>query len=388
MSNGGGAPSGADKSTTSLWAECEIRTIIFEVQQRKSVDTLKLFGGPSGTLPSALAARTPAEVKERVDRCKASFDQAVAPWVPKCGVPELIAVLASEAAFCRTQRTRRTRASCELSADKSERARLEAARREARREVADVEAYLAAEAKLRVEAELDKAAQAEALSDAKALVDEEILRRDAREDELEQLKLRETESRRKLDRARLKVAALRGEILADTMEALIDTEVGMEPDDDVNYADDAEDNNGKSSGKARIKKSSKGAPADKDAAKDKENKENAATAAAAAASTSNAPSSEVRSAEQPEDARRMELRLLRNRLAMHMAEAEEWRASAEAEQRKSQLLVRARARVEEEGRPGGMKRLAPGPAPRSNPAPAQPVKWRKGTPKRALVLVP
>lgn len=429
------------------WKEAEIRAIMQEVQTRKSVDTYKLFGGPNGTLPDALSNRTSLEVKECVDHCKGSFDCNICPWVPKCGVPELLAVLASEAAFCRYQNARAGDLDKQHVADTDERIKQETARRDAKRELHAVTAQLETEARLRQAGEKEREQQLDELAACKLRLEKETQRREALEEDLDAFKLKEFDSRRKLDRARLKISAMRGEIIAPTMDALISPELEVDLEkledekikvafsiavgdpvagdelpttaattstkvkkknknangdvemytDDDNNAGDTDDDDGRDdhghdedegdgddggdsdaaeaakkatrasskskSGRASNTGKEAGGDDEGDAAAPDDIGVSGTVAASSADSTkpgslgpgvsmNQSKSATARTpappddAEEIEDARATELRKMRNRVAMHMAEAAEWRRSAEAERRRAGLFARARSRLE------------------------------------------
>lgn len=400
MTDGSGdaAASGGEDSGAlgGLWEEDEILAIIAEVQARKSVDTLKLFGGGSAELGEGLSRRTPADVKALINRCKGSFDASVAPWVPKCGVAELLAVLASEAAFCRTQRMKRAAGLEMLASDKVERARLETARREGKREVADLAVSLKEEEGVRKVAEAEREAQSEAFVEAKKELEEERELGESALDALEAQKLKEHEARRKLDRARLRVAALRGELVsltlrefvrpslrelrwekeltaaeaADAAAAPTPRDVGSgDGSDDVEMEGSVVEKGRGARGKdrqkaAEKKKGKKASGSAKDGAKNSKAAGNGAgvhggeelDAADAAADEA------VLGWEHAEGKAATELRLLRNRLAMHTTEAAEWRAAADAERVRARMFQLARSRLERE---------APPPLPSHSPADAQ-----------------
>lgn len=339
-----------------FWEESEILAIITEVHARRSVDTLKLFGGGSAELGERLSRRSPGEVKMLINRCKGSFDAHAAPWVPKCGVPELLAVLASEAAFCRNQRLRRASGLQRLAADKLERARMEAARRDGKRDAAELVAFVKEEEAARVAAEEDKQVQGDAFTEAKKELDEEKDRGEAAEDVLQVARLRELEARRKLDRARIRVAALRGEFVTPTVREFVRPSLASVRAQDVPTAEEVADAMAAPTpldsddvvfGK---RKSLRGA----DSSRMKEAGDDSLNYAF------NVEDDPVVSWEEAEGKEAMELRLLRNRLSMHMSEAAEWHAAAASERNRARLLQASRSRLEREvSMPGSVPGQAP-----------------------------
>lgn len=400
-------------SSQSFWEEAEIEAVIAEVQSRKSVDSSKLFGGPNGVLPDALSRRSASDSKEKVDRCKSAFDPDIAPWVPKCGVAELVAVLASEAVFCRVQRRKLAELREQLQTDKKERMKVEISLKEAKKELQDLLSQLDAETKMRHKVEKEKVDFQEELARAKSDVDEEILRRQQKEREFDEIKLKEIDSRRRLDRARLKVAALRGELVSPAMDALVRPEFLDISGDSLGIATTAavagelfqkveritvEERPSLSSVTNPSSLNEKGSTKDEsdyenfeklekmDVEKPVESAENsskpansshanedvdsklpsspkdreiASTASGVGSDASHVTSGglggdmdllseSVMASEEVEDEKMAEFRLLRNRLAMHMAEAEDWQSSAAAERRKAKLIKSSKARLEED----------------------------------------
>lgn len=327
-----------------FWEESEILAVIAEVHARRSVDTLKLFGGGTAELGERLSRRTPVEVKMLINRCKGSFDAHAAPWVPKCGVPELLAVLASEAAFCRNQRMRRASGLKRLASDKLERARMEAARRDGKRDVLDAAGFLKEEEAARIASEADKQAQSDAFTEAKTELDEEKDRGEAAEDVLQVARLRELEARRKLDRARIRVAALRGEFVTSTLREFVRPSLAFLRTTRMPTSEEAAD--------------AMSAPTPHDCGEQMAEKNDSSVGAgffalrrAPEAGSDDTPKEEDNPTvnwEQAEGKETTELRLLRNRLSMHMTEATEWHALVASERNRARLLQVSRSRLERE----------------------------------------
>lgn len=379
-----------------LWQEDEVVEVIKEVSSRKSVDTMKLFGGSDGELPSGLSRQSHDTMRAMVDQCKSSFDSDVAPWVPKGSVSELLAALASEAAFCRTQRRRRRTALQELEKEKKERERQEDALRKVKKDHREMASFLKHEVEYREAMEKEKVMLEKKMNDGRALVEKEIAKRKALEDTLDKIRIKEIEARRRLDRARLKASALRGAMVSDTMEALVHPRFRDELDDDASSfarmlaraAEHLED-----SGAARVDGDDKPKADDDtdvmvvDSANGESHSGENGIAHDTEMSTANGDQDETTAAltmpskkeagspsgestaydtagdasggdggldtsmlgeERVESQAHAELRVLRNRVAMLMAEATEWRESAYAERRKVQLLSVAKTRLEDE----------------------------------------
>lgn len=376
----------ADGGLSALWTEVEIAAIMTEVQTRKSVDTFKLFGGPNGSLPPLLSARTSAEVKARVDHCKCSFDSTAIPWTPKCGVPELLAVLASEVSFIRQQRARRDGADVALVNAKKARDDEEARWREGRKAMREVWGRLREVSEGRGVGRGLRAIEITRFNDEKDLLDAERTEREKAEDELHGAKLAEMDSRRRLDRCRLKAAAIRGDMVSGTMDELVrpslrrgerEMEVGEIVDaaaavtilegedvdedveeDDVDENDDAgsgeieRNGTGDKSRTAEISGTGGSGMADVDKADvmserttgGGEELEGRTPRSRAIADVD--MDAAIISWERGEGKSGEEVRLLQNRLAMHMAEAAEWKVSSDAERLRAKLLTIARTRLE------------------------------------------
>lgn len=355
---------GEEGEKAFMWEYAEVVAVLEEVQSRKSVDTGKLFGGPSGYLPDELTAKSTADVKGLVDRLKASFDAAVAPWAPKCGVLELMAALTSEAVYLRRQRLEKATVAGRLDKCREEREEMEAARVDLEKDIEVASAHLVAENKKRAEIEGSRVGREEAVAKSKREHEFEVGRRAALEKELVTCRLSELDARRRLDRMRLKVAALRGEMVTTTVDGLARPPPNWLGDVDESVMSAESGAAGSESGKGgksaasnkSVLKTTPQQDADGehvgDGDVDMKNSDAAADSADAAVaidkSDSSAKAHNDEDAELDEDVESVELRLLRNRLDMCETEAREWKESAEAERVALQLVSRARTRLEEE----------------------------------------
>lgn len=286
-----------DENHIALWKESEIRAIAAEVSSRKSVDSSKLFAGTANnTMPEPLKRRTKADVKALVDRLKSSFDSTIAPWAPKCGVAELIAALASEASFVRNQRRERSKALALLERGRTECESIRKVHAMIMSTTKRISEQVHVEADRRKSAERSKTDGDALLVSSRKRIDDEVAKRLAIEAELDKWRLSELEARRRLDRVRLKVAALRGEMVTITVDGLVRTPPKwmLDPGESLTSAESTEDQD----------------------------------------------------ADFDEDG--MEVRLLQNRLDMYISEAREWRESAEAERVRLGLVTRAKIRLEDE----------------------------------------
>lgn len=142
---------------------------------------------------------------------------------------------------------------------------------------------------------------------------------------------KDLEARRRLDRMRLKVSALRGEMISQTVDQMFEREA-MEVDDSV------------SSIEGDPLRHVLGFPPEK--RNDGEKKEGEVDVEGMEGVTSAGGKGDEH--EFDEDAEETQLRLLRNRLAMCENEAKEWKESLDAEEEAVRLVTKAKARLEDE----------------------------------------
>ncbi len=358
-----------------LWSESEIDAIAAEVSAKKSVDVTKLFNSPNNSpLPEPLKKRSRAELKAFIDRLKSSLDTSVAPWVPKCFVPELLSALASEAYFVRTS-WEQLRAMCkELDKHKAEYNNLSRQCHLTYSASKRLSNQISVEGKRREAAEACRAVGEETANGVKKDIEDTLAQKAVLESELNNWRLNELETRRRLDRIRLKVAALRGEMVTTTVDELVRpppkwmTDVGESvtsaESGDVE-SEHAGKNSNRSSGFSSINGDTAKNSVDKDGDAAMEVEENNASEIEKPESVDmEVALSETHMEEDvadeedtleddddtgfDEDGVSMELRLLKYRLDMYEREADEWRRSTAAELVKIGMVEKAKKRLEEE----------------------------------------
>lgn len=362
-----------------LWKEAEIHAVAKEVNTKKSVDTSKLFSSTSsGLLPTPLNERTKAEVVSLVDRLKASYNSSVSSWAPKFGVPELLCALSAEAFFVRTSLEQLAPLCTEFDKVKEECSALVQHCAEASQKSKKLLNQVSVESKRREGAEACKAVGEESAAEVKKEIEEGMQENEDLNADLNTFRLNELEARRRLDRSRLKVAALRGEMITTTVDVLERpppkwlTQVGesLTSAESGDREDGAGRNSNRSSGFSSVngEMAKKAADEDGDAAmkedenelSDNENPESVDMEVALSDAEEEEDEEDEEAVETDESAEedddtgfdedgvRMELRLLKYRLDMYEFEAAEWRNSSEAELVKIGMVTKAKARQEEE----------------------------------------
>lgn len=152
-------------------------------------------------------------------------------------------------------------------------------------------------------------------------------------DNLERAKIGELEVRRKLDRMRLKVAAMRGEMVIATVDKLQRASKRWFGDyDDPTFSPlQPLDGNAMSNGHGQSPKTTDVSPV-------------------AATDRTDSPSNSLTKFEMEldESAEEIEFRLLKNRFAMVEAEAREWNEYADEQKEQVRLIERSKAKLEEE----------------------------------------
>lgn len=327
-------------SKTDAWTYEELHAVAQEVMSRKTVDVTKLFGGSDATLPQPLIRKTHAHIKSVIDSIKGAFDNSLVPFAPKFGINELLAALSSELYFLKEHKKERDQALALLAKNRAERVKMEKTRDKLLSDIKAISDQIAVERTRRNLVIQTKADKEQELEAAKRKVEEERNMHGSKQDKLEKAKLDELDMRRRLNRMRLKVAALRGEMVTATVDELSRPPPKWlaEVDESVTSAESDPNNAVKKEDSADGKKQSMKNELDTDG--DIVPAENV--------EAGNAAVGKGDDLELNEDAEDMELRLLKNRLAMCETEAQEWRDCVESERAAVQLLKKARSRLDEE----------------------------------------
>lgn len=294
---------------------------------------------------------------------------------PKSDPKAFISVLTSEMDFHKKQRELRDAAKASLFKVRSERHNINRAREKLISESKMLSEQIGVQKRLRAEI-LDRKAENETImQEDRQAIDQGKKKYSQLQDELEKAKFNELDVRRKLDRCRLKVAALRGEMITATVDQLAEQRPKWLGD--LNEFVTSSGNN-ENSDRARKQKgypgSGSGPP--EGSAISNESPENIThnENEQATEKIEIQPDEETGDVFEPgmedmpkidydldESSEEMEFRLLQNRLNMCETEAREWRDCVDSERTKVQMITRAKIRLEEEYnrvKPGNMRSSA------------------------------
>lgn len=427
----------------TLWTAEELGALAKEIVKRDSVDAAKLFvvekpGDGSGDdtvtlLPPQMKALTHDDVKALLDRFKTQLmAEVVASWAPGCSVAAILGMVMSEHVLIRAQETRFEE---DLMAYRKQKGEFDAIKR-----YIDLATAMSMRASVQIDVEVGRRKSAESI---KAVGEENLssIRRDitavcdakdSLESELNTWRLNELDTRRRLDRIRLKIAATRGEMVTATVDVLkrppprwmIETNVcesvtSAESNDDDGKVGDEDAGSPHSSQEADTAVQDNDGDVEMQVVESKVNEE-AATEVQTRETQGEDDEEEELSSDIDdigfdEDAVATEIRLLKNRLDMYDNEAQEWQSSLQAIRVQSTYVEKAiamleleAARISKHSLTGSSKLLAGGNERRVSGASASkaararrvsqiqqleppPVakvsrKTRKGTPKRGLSM--
>lgn len=420
-----------------LWSPSELCAVMGQVAARKSFDPARLFNGSprsaADTLPADLGSHTRADLAALLERAVSQLSAPGAPtWTPRRpGFVDVLGVLASESRALRKLDARYLE---KVSAYNKQRADFDSVVRN-KDLYSDMtkraNAQIAIEAERRNSGEAIKAVGEENANSIRRDIVEAALAKEVVEAELNTWRLNELETRRRLDRIRLKIAATRGEMVTPTVDALVrppprwmvesnvcESVTSAESNEEGDDADEAEPSVHSSQDAGTAQEApNDGGDAEMLPVGDKRsvasvNAVEIAVSGVAQVDEEEEPSTDIDDIGFDEDAEATEIRLLKNRLDMYDNESRDWQSTLQAIKvqtgyvRKSvAFLEKEAARMARNSITGGSKMSAAGErragstsaskAARARRAsqmqlelPLSPAKVsrksRKGTPKRSL----
>lgn len=318
-----------------MWCRDDLIAIAADIREKDTIDPDKLFGGSDAALPQQLKRKTRADLSTALSSIKEFLNEADDEDAPKCTVDSVLAALASEMYFMDTQKKKRDSAIDSLRKARSERLKVESYSSKLIAESKALSEQVARERTRRGKATEEKADSEKRLEQERKKLEAERSNYSIVRENMEKAKMSELDVRRRLDRMRLKVAAMRGEMVISTVDKLAnpspiwlgDTDESIISIDTDPKANRAEDTSQPAKG---------------------EEKQDVDMTEAQSGIESSTPSGSRDELELDEGQEETEFRLLKNRLAMCEMEAEEWRTTLDAEREKVRLILRAKTRLEEE----------------------------------------
>lgn len=318
------------------------------------------------SIDEQLGRKSMSDIEEVLDYFHDVFKNKSISFTPACDVDTFLALLASEKSFMKVHAHERNLALCNLIKSRKERTNAEMHKEQLVRGREEMSRKIEREIELRDAAVMRKPQLESEYQENKAREEQEIeATRDFRE-KLERARLDDLEGRRRLDRMRLKIGAIRGQMVVPTVDQIVvesppehsacdwDDEGGADCCDEDGFEtnDNTKDESGavepdntKCSKRPRSLKAPDGTwrrPYLMD--------ENGPSAfqATIGASTSDLTWTEDADMDIDTDEESTEFRLLKNRLAMVEQEAVEWSCSLQAERKHCELVHRAKQQLEDE----------------------------------------
>lgn len=314
-----------------VWRAEDITAIAKAVHQAGVARPSRLIKNVN-QLPDQLSRKTVSDVSNVLDHLHNALLDDTVSYAPKLTIPHFLAVLASEITFMKTHAHERNLAMFKLVQSRN---MLTSAKKKNESLIFNLNRLTVQidKERLRKTRANDRKAEFEkSKEETKTKLQLECERADTLRQALEKAKMNDVEVRRRLDRIRLKVGALRGEMVVPTVDEYVVKEARRQAGPD-----------GTAEGTYEVHSSF---------AKFANNRPSAKFAS----SPDQTPSSSVSSLfsdslDEPDmdrDEEAMEYRLLKNRLAMVEAEASEWKATLRAERTRFQLVQRSKTQLEDE----------------------------------------
>lgn len=322
---------------TSPWALGDLRLFVKHVLETNSVSLSHLFPSSPSKWPEGLANKSQAEIKSLLEILKAPSDSGEVSFAPVCGPDELAAAIFSQMAFFAHQAEEHDAANAKYTKSRTDRERIEKNIEKLKNESKFLSQQIDKERERREKVTEEMHARQSDLEVRRLKLKEEVADIVSLRDVIQKAKANDLDARRRLDRMRLKVAALRGEMVTSTVDRIItfdQTAMELESNtasidgDPMHYILGDSRSNRKPVLRPHL-------------SLDGSNE--------VSMEEFTAPSStKTDDLEYDEDAEETQLRLLRNRLAMCETEAREWRKSLESEQAAVVLVKKAKIRLDEE----------------------------------------
>lgn len=315
--------------THKVWRADDITAIAAAVHEARDITPPSLTSSSADVeLPAKLARKTRDNVRGMLQHLQKTFDDAHAPFVLKCSVPNFQAVLAAEILFMHTHAHERNLALYKLVQSRNMLTGVQNSRSSFLRDLKRLTAQVDKERVRRTRAQQLKAKHDGAQSEVREVLEHIGPSIANLQTALEKARMNDLEVRRRLDKIQLKVGALRGEMVVPTVNEL-----------DVKVARRHNGPDGDPVGSREMHSAiAKFGATDASRELSGDN-----SSSASSMSTDSLDETDMETDEEG-----VEYRLLKNRLCMVEEEAGEWKGMWNAERTRVQLVSKAKVQLEEE----------------------------------------
>lgn len=329
-------PSTPPPATASPWAIEDLRLFAKHVLDNNSINLTNLFPSSPSKHPEGLTHKSQSELRSLLESLKAPFDSDAIQFVPTCGPAELAAATFSQIQYLSHQASDHDSASAKYAKARVERLQMEKSIEKLRSESKFLSEQIDKERERREKLSEEMRTRQSDLEVRRRKLKDEAADTTSFRGAIQRAKSNDLDTRRRLDRMRLKVAALRGEMITSTVDRITTSDqTAMELEESMASIDSDPmhfilgDSPSKRKPVLRVRLGLNGSDETE-------------------AEESMGPSmSRTDDLEYDEDAEETQLRLLRNRLAMCETEAKEWQKSLESEKAAVKLVMKAKTRLEE-----------------------------------------
>lgn len=318
------------------------------------------------SIDEQLGRKSISDIEEVVDYFHDVFNNKSISFTPACDVDTFLALLASEKSFMKVHAHERNLALCNLIKSRKERTNTEVQKEQLARGREELSRKIEREIELRDAAIIRKPQLESEYQENRAREEREIeTTRDLRE-KLERARLDDLEGRRRLDRMRLKIGAIRGQMVVPTVDQIVvesppehsasewddDGGAGAYGEDGIDTNDNINDESGAvgadNSNCSKRPRSLKAPDGTWRRPYLMDEKGRSGFQGTIGAGTSDLTWTEDADMDIDTDEESTEFRLLKNRLAMVEQEAVEWSCSLQAERKHCELVHRAKQQLEDE----------------------------------------
>lgn len=330
-------PSSSSPSTPKphLWYPRDVNVIGKEVNSQKSTKVDDLF--PKGLIPEPLNRKSRVDIHAAIAKLHTSFDNSCNAFVPNCSQSNYMATLAAETTSMATTNTQRDAALASLTKSHNFRIAVEKQRARIVADCRHLSSLVEKERTRRGRNSSKKSTVDKSLDGEKRRLDMERDSYTTLRDGMEAAKFSELDVRRRLDRMRLKIAAMRGEMVIPTVDKLARASPQWlgEIDESVTSGDSD----------PTCKQKQRNGECEGGEQKGRTGINGIITPVGIESPTASTYKDDL---ELNETAEEIEFRLLKNRLAMCEMEAREWEDCVQSEREKVRLIFRAKTRLEDE----------------------------------------
>lgn len=321
------------------------------------------------SLPEPLTRKTVSDIREGIDHLHQVFsDDSEISSPPPCNVNNFLAVLASEMTFMDSHARERSVALCDLIKARRKTANAELFKQSVLNKRKTLSRQIAKERELNEAAAKKKEELDAEVKDCTKSVEQKIGMTNPLRDELYHAKINSLELRRRLDRLRLKVGAIHGEMTGPTVDEIVVNEAPPYPLSDEEESDEDsgdEDCDEEQAGiEGNVKAHNEEEISLKDNSKVRCKKRprsliehnyswrhpymSDGTEPEVGIGTSRSELKSVKGSDKFSESEEMEYRLLKYRLMMMEQDVVDWRDAWEAERRRTQLIVSAKKQLADE----------------------------------------